>query len=82
VLLAGEPGIGKSALLDALATEAGDCLVLRAHGVEAEAQLAYAGFARLLAPVLHVLDGLEGPQPDALRRWRRWSPSASACRST
>ena len=66
-LLAGEPGIGKTALLDALALAADDCHVLRARGVQAEGQLGYAGFARLLAPVRKTLDRLRGPQAEALR---------------
>lgn len=53
LLLLGEPGIGKTALLDELARAAGeDATVLRARGLEAEAELPFAAVRALLAPVL------------------------------
>jgi predicted ATPase len=63
----GEPGVGKSALLDYLAGRASGCRVARATGVESEMELAFAGLHQLLAPVLDRVEGLPGPQRDALR---------------
>ena len=58
----GESGIGKSALLAAAATRAGDLRVLRAGGAESEAELAFAGVQQLLLPVLDRLRRLPPPQ--------------------
>ncbi|HEY1643606.1 MAG TPA: AAA family ATPase [Streptosporangiaceae bacterium] len=62
----GEAGIGKSALLDYLAGHAPGCRVVRAAGVQSEMELAYAGLHQLCAPLLDHLDGLPAPQRDAL----------------
>jgi DNA-binding CsgD family transcriptional regulator len=68
LLLHGEPGVGKSALLEDLVASAGDDVrVLRAQGVESEAPLPFAALHRLLRPVLGVLDRLPAPQARALR---------------
>ena len=68
LLLHGEPGVGKSALLeDLVATAGGDVQVLRAQGVESEAPLPFAALHRLLRPVLGILDRLPAPQARALR---------------
>jgi DNA-binding CsgD family transcriptional regulator len=68
LLLHGEPGVGKSALLDDLVATAGDDVrVLRAQGVESEAPLPFAALHRLLRPALGVLDRLPAPQATALR---------------
>ena len=66
MVLRGEAGIGKSALLDYATQAAGDLHVLRAAGVEAEAHLPFAALHGLLAPFLTELDGLPAPQADAL----------------
>ena len=58
LVVRGEPGVGKSALLDYLAGRAPGCRVVRAAGVESEMELAFAGLHQLLAPVL---DRLERP---------------------
>src|ERR1700683_2723939 len=63
----GEPGVGKSALLEYLAGRAAGCRVVRAAGVESEMELAFAGLHQLLAPVLDRVAGLPAPQCDALR---------------
>jgi DNA-binding CsgD family transcriptional regulator len=63
----GEPGVGKSVLLDYVSEQAPDCRVLRAAGVQSEMELAFAGLHQLLAPTLEYLDDLPGPQRDALR---------------
>jgi AAA ATPase domain len=67
LVVRGEPGVGKSALLDYLAGHAAGCRVVRAAGVEPEMELAFAGLHQLLAPVLDRVEGLPGPQRDALR---------------
>ena len=68
LLLHGEPGVGKSALLEDLVATAGDDVqVLRAQGVESEAPLPFAALHRLLRPVLGILDRLPPPQARALR---------------
>ncbi|HJY99775.1 MAG TPA: AAA family ATPase, partial [Streptosporangiaceae bacterium] len=62
----GEPGVGKSALLEYLAGRASGCRVVRTAGVESEMELAFAGLHQLLAPVLDRVEGLPGPQREAL----------------
>jgi DNA-binding CsgD family transcriptional regulator len=66
LVLRGEPGIGKSALLAHLVESASGCRVLRASGVEHEMELTYAGLHQLCAPVLDLRERLPGPQRDAL----------------
>src|ERR671916_658509 len=66
LVLRGEAGIGKTTLLEALAERAGDVTVLRARGVETEAELAFAALSDLLAPVVEHLDALPPPQSAAL----------------
>jgi hypothetical protein len=63
----GEPGAGKTALLEYLAGRATDCRVARTAGVQSEMELAFAGLHQLCAPLLDSLDGLPAPQRDALR---------------
>jgi DNA-binding CsgD family transcriptional regulator len=67
LVVRGEPGVGKTALLDYLAGHASGCRVARASGVESEMELAYAGVHQLLAPMLDRLERLPGPQGEALR---------------
>jgi DNA-binding CsgD family transcriptional regulator len=67
LVVRGEAGIGKTALLEHAAEHASDCKVIRAAGVEAEMELAFAGLHQLCAPVLDGLEGLPAPQQDALR---------------
>lgn len=66
LVLTGEPGIGKTALLDQALTHAEGMRVLRAGGSEVEANLAYAGLQQLLRPALHLLDTIPPPQAEAL----------------
>ncbi|MFD8750408.1 AAA family ATPase [Kitasatospora sp. NPDC059577] len=67
LLLRGEAGIGKTALLDDAVARAGEAFrVIRAAGVEYEAELPYAGLSLLLAPGLDRLDTLPGPQRRSL----------------
>ena len=69
LVVSGAPGIGKTALLEAARARAGELKlsVLRVSGVQSEALLAFAGLHQLLQPVLGSVDGLAGPQRDALR---------------
>jgi predicted ATPase len=66
LVLRGEAGIGKSALLEYLAGHPSGCGVARTAGVESEMELAYAGLQQLCAPFLDRLERLPGPQRDAL----------------
>jgi AAA ATPase domain len=67
LVVRGEPGAGKTALLDYLAGQARGCRVVRAAGTQSEMELAFAGLHRLLAPILDRLEQLPVPQRDALR---------------
>ena len=63
----GEPGVGKSALLEYLAGRAAGCRVVRVVGVQSEMELAFAGLHQLCTPLLEHLEGLPVPQREALR---------------
>jgi DNA-binding CsgD family transcriptional regulator len=67
LVVSGEPGAGKTALLDYLAGRASGCRVERVAGVQSEMELAFAGLHQLCAPMLDRLDRLPGPQQEALR---------------
>ena len=67
LIVRGEPGVGKSALLDELVAESDDATVLRTQGLEVEAPLAFAALHRLLRPVTRLRSGLPEPQARALR---------------
>ncbi len=67
VVVRGEPGVGKSALVDELVGLAGDALVLRTQGLEVEAPLAFAALHRLLRPLGRRREQLPAPQARALR---------------
>jgi DNA-binding CsgD family transcriptional regulator/tetratricopeptide (TPR) repeat protein len=62
----GEAGVGKSALLGYAVEIAPDMRVIRAVGVESEMELAFAGLHQLCAPLLDRLEWLAAPQRDAL----------------
>ena len=66
LVVRGEPGIGKTALLDYAAGRALGFRVIRAWGVESEMELAFAGLHQLCVPMLGRLDQLPRPQRDAL----------------
>ncbi len=66
LVISGDAGIGKSALLEYLVAEASGCRVIRVAGVEAEAELAFAGLHQLCSPLLDRLDRVPAPQHDAL----------------
>ena len=67
LVLRGEAGIGKTALLEYLVESASDVQVARATGVESEMELAFASLHQLCAPLLEPLERLPAPQRDALR---------------
>src|SRR5437588_2781122 len=66
LVVRGEAGVGKSALLDYLVDRASDCTIARAAGQEYEMELAYAGLHQLCAPLLDLSERLPRPQRDAL----------------
>jgi DNA-binding CsgD family transcriptional regulator len=66
LVLRGEAGVGKTALLDYLHEQASGFRVARAVGVESEMEIAFAGLHQLCTPMLNNLAGLPGPQRDAL----------------
>jgi len=67
LVIRGEAGVGKHALLQDTAEQATDFRLLRGTGVESEIELAFATLHQLLRPVLDRLDRLPGPQANALR---------------
>jgi DNA-binding CsgD family transcriptional regulator len=66
LVMRGEAGLGKTALLDYVAGSAADLRVLRAVGVESEMELAFAALHQMVGPVLDRLGRLPGPQRDVL----------------
>jgi DNA-binding CsgD family transcriptional regulator len=66
LLLEGEAGIGKSALLAYARDEARAMTQLRMTGVESEAELAFSGLTELLHPIMGEIERLPAPQADAL----------------
>jgi DNA-binding CsgD family transcriptional regulator len=80
LVVRGEAGIGKSALLDYARQRSAPMLVLSAAGVEAESDLAFAGLHELLRPVLGCLDELPGTQSQALAGALGLAPSSQADR--
>jgi DNA-binding CsgD family transcriptional regulator len=67
LVVRGEVGMGKTALLEYLARRASGCRVARAAGAQSEMELAFAGLHQLCAPMLDRLEALPTPQRDALR---------------
>ncbi|HEY6890938.1 MAG TPA: AAA family ATPase, partial [Solirubrobacter sp.] len=67
LVLRGEAGIGKTALLEYVAEQASACRLARAAGVQSEMELAFAGLHHLCVPLLDGLDGLPVPQREALQ---------------
>jgi DNA-binding NarL/FixJ family response regulator len=69
LVIRGEAGVGKTALLDYVAERASGCALARIGGVESEMDFAFAGLLRLLGgPMLERVDDLANPQRDALTR--------------
>ena len=67
LVICGEPGVGKTALLNYLAEQAAECRVLHATGVQSEMELAFAAVHQLCSPILEEANRLPAPQRDALR---------------
>ena len=67
LVVRGEPGVGKTVLLDYLAERASGCRVERAAGVQSEMELAFAALHQLCAPMLDHAESLPVPQREALR---------------
>jgi DNA-binding CsgD family transcriptional regulator len=66
LVVSGEAGVGKTALLESVIASAPGFRVVRAVGVESEMELAFAALQQLCAPMLDRLARLPGPQQDAL----------------
>jgi DNA-binding CsgD family transcriptional regulator/tetratricopeptide (TPR) repeat protein len=66
LVVRGEAGIGKTALLAYAVEQASDMTVITVTGVEGESDLAFGGLHGLLSPIVDALDGVPGPQREAL----------------
>src|ERR1700747_2577327 len=66
LVVSGEPGVGKTALLRFAINSAAGFRVMRAVGAESEMELAFAALQQLCAPMLDRLDSVPAPQRDAL----------------
>src|SRR5256885_2332051 len=66
LVVRGEAGVGKSALLAFLIERASGCRIVRAAGVESEMELPFAGLHQLCGPMLDRLGPLPAPQGDWL----------------
>ena len=62
----GDPGVGKTALLEYALETAKDFRVVRTSGIEGETELDYAGLQQLCSPLLSLIERLPEPQRDAL----------------
>ena len=76
LVVRGEPGVGKSALLAHAITEAKDLRVLRLNGIEAESELAFAALHQLVRPILGGRARLAEPQAAALAGALGLSPAS------
>ena len=72
LVLCGEPGIGKTALLDYAIESGVDFRVVRTVGVESEMELAFAALQQLCAPLLDLLERI----PESSARCPRYGASA------
>jgi DNA-binding CsgD family transcriptional regulator len=66
LVVRGEAGIGKTALLEQLVEQAAGCMVARATGVQADMELPFAGLQQLFGSMLGRLERLPGPQREAV----------------
>ena len=82
LVLTGEPGIGKTALLDYAAARAEGMTVLTARGIESEAELPFVALADLLRPVMALIDRIPGAQAAALEAALALGPPAAGDRFT
>jgi DNA-binding CsgD family transcriptional regulator len=67
LVIRGEAGVGKTALLEYLTQRAADCRVISVTAVQSEMELAFAALHQMCAPILDELELLPGPQRNALR---------------
>jgi len=67
LVMRGDPGVGKTVLLEYLARQARGCRVARVVGMQSEMELAFAGLHQLCAPILSRAEHLPAPQRDALQ---------------
>src|SRR5690242_9571118 len=67
LLVSGEPGIGKTSLLEHAAASAADMRIVRCRGIEGEASVPFVGLVDLLTPIADLVPQLPGRQADALR---------------
>jgi AAA ATPase domain len=77
LVISGEPGVGKSALLEDARAQAGGMRVLAGNGVESEAHLPFAALHLIVRPVLDLVDDLPRPQAAALRGALGLAPAGS-----
>jgi DNA-binding CsgD family transcriptional regulator/tetratricopeptide (TPR) repeat protein len=77
MVIRGEPGVGKTVLLEYAVERASECRVVRASGVQSEMELAFAGLHQLCAPMLDQAERLPAPQRDALRTAFGLSPGTT-----
>jgi DNA-binding CsgD family transcriptional regulator len=75
--LAGEPGIGKTALLGYAADRRAGMRLLRARGIESEAQVPFGSLLELIRPALVLLDKIPAPQAAALEAALALRPAAA-----
>src|SRR5580692_3863632 len=68
LVLRGDPGVGKTALLRYAEAAAGHLQTIRLEGVDSEMEIGYAALHQVLRPDLDRIDILPAPQADALRR--------------
>ncbi|MQA86023.1 MAG: AAA family ATPase [Streptosporangiales bacterium] len=80
LVLRGEVGVGKSALLEYAGASAEGMRVLRSHGVQGDAELPFAALHQLLRPLSGRLEGLPDPQAGALRGAFGLAPTGSVDR--
>jgi DNA-binding CsgD family transcriptional regulator len=66
MVLRGEAGVGKTALLDCATAAATDFRTVQVSGVQSDMELAYAGLQQMCAPLMGYLDTLAAPQREAL----------------
>jgi DNA-binding CsgD family transcriptional regulator len=75
--IAGEAGVGKSALLAYAEEQASEMQVLRARGVQSEAHIPFGGLFELLRPALPLIGQIPGPQAAALESALALRPASS-----
>jgi hypothetical protein len=77
LVVSGEAGVGKTALLEYLVGQASGCRLARIAGVQSEMELPFAALHQLCAPMLDKLQGLPVPQRDALKIAFGMSPGSA-----